>query len=70
MRRRTIIGYDDYYTNNENPLFGRTNGAPRCGITLHVTTTKKRRKKRYGTENKYLIQGKCKVFRKKTMHVC
>ena len=51
-------------------MFVQINGAPRCGITLHITPTKKRRKKRDGAENKYLLQGKCKVFYKKTTHVC
>ena len=50
-RRRTIVDSDDYYIDEENPLFGRINGAPRCGISLHVITTKKRRKNNYGTYN-------------------
>ena len=69
-RRRTVVDSDDDYVNDENPLFGQINGAPRCGIALHVTLTKKRSKKRYGTETQYLLQGECKFFRKKTTHVC
>ena len=49
-RRRTIVDYDDETFDDNNPLFGRINGAPRCGISLHVTPTKKRRNKRDGTE--------------------
>ena len=56
-RRRTIVDYDDDYIDDENPLFGQINGAPRCVIALHVTPTKKRRKKSDGTETKYLLQG-------------
>ena len=48
-RRRTIVDYDDETFDDGNPLFGRINGAPRCGIALHVNPTKKRRKKSYGT---------------------
>ena len=48
-RRRTVVDYDDDYVNDEYPLFGLINGAPRCGIALHVTPTKKRRRKRDGT---------------------
>ena len=48
-RRRNIVDSDDENFDDENPLFGRINGAPRCGISLHLTPTKKRRKKRDGT---------------------
>ena len=37
LRRRTIVDSDDDYVDDKNPLFGRINGAPRCGIALHVT---------------------------------
>ena len=70
QRRRTIVDSDDYYIDDENPLFGQINSYPRCGIALHVTTTKKRRKKKYGTETQYLIQVKCKLLLKKITHVC
>ena len=67
---RNIVHSDDETFDDDNPLFGQINGAPRCKITLHVTPTKKRRKKRDGTETQYLLQGECKFFRKKTTHVC
>ena len=47
-RRRTILESDDETFDDDNPLFGRINGAPRCGISPHVTPTKKRRKNRDG----------------------
>ena len=59
--RRTIVDYDDGTFDDDNPLFDQINCAPRCGIDLHVTPTKKRRKKRDGTETQYLLQGECKV---------
>ena len=40
---------DDESFDDENPLFGRINGATRCVIVLYVTPTKKRRKKMDGT---------------------
>ena len=49
-KRRTIIDSDDDYLDEENPLFVHINGAPIRGIALHVTPTKKSRKKRDGTE--------------------
>ena len=49
-RRRTIVDSYDKTFDDDNPPFGRINGAPKCGIYLHVTPTKKRRKKRDGTE--------------------
>ena len=48
-RRRTIVDSDDDNADDEKPLFGRINGAPRCGIALRVTSTKKRCNKRDGT---------------------
>ena len=69
-RRRTIVDSDEETFDDKNPLFGRINGAPRFGIALHVTPTKKRRKKRDGTETQYLLQGECKVFQKKTTYAC
>ena len=55
-RRRTIVDSDDETFNDENPLFGRINGAPRCVIALRVNSTKKSRKKRGWTETQYLLQ--------------
>ena len=69
-RRRNIVDSDDETFDDNNPLFGKINGAPRCGIYLHVTPTKRRRKKRDRRETQYLLQGECKVFRKKMTHVC
>ena len=48
-RRRTIVDSDDDNADDENPLFGRINGAPRCEISLRVNSTKKRGNKRDGT---------------------
>ena len=45
VKSRKIVDSDDKTVDDDNPLFGRTNGAPRCGIPIHVTPTKKRRKK-------------------------
>ena len=69
-RRRTIVDSDDETVNDDNPLLGRINGDPRRGIALHVNPTEKRRNNRDGTEIRYLLQGECKVFRKKMTHVC
>ena len=69
-RRRNIVDSDDKTFDNDNPLLGRINGAPRCGIAINVTPAKKRRKKRDGTETQCLLQGECKVCRKKRTHVC
>ena len=63
--RRNIVDSDD-----KIPPFGWINGALICGIYLHVTPTDNRRKKRDGTETQYFLQYDCKVFRKKTTHVC
>ena len=69
-RRRKISDSDDGTLVDNNPLFGRTNGAPRCGIALHVAPTKKERKKRGRIETQYLLKGECKVCWKNTTHVC
>ena len=60
-RRRTIVDSDDKTVDDDNPLFRQINGAPICGLALRVTPTKKRSNNSYGTENQYLLQGKCKV---------
>ena len=49
-RKRNIVDSDEKTFDDDNPLFGQINSAPRCGISLHVTPTKKRRKKSDGTE--------------------
>ena len=48
-RRRNIVDSDDETFDDDNPLFGRINGAPRCGIALHMNPTNKRRNKMGGT---------------------
>ena len=68
--RRTIVDSYDKTFYDDNPLFFRINGDPRCVISLHVTRTKKSSNRRDRTETQYLLQGECKVFQKKTMHVC
>ena len=60
-RRRNIVDSDDETFDDDNPLFGCINGSPRCGISLHVTPTKKRGKKWYGKETQYLLKGECKA---------
>ena len=50
-RRRNIVDYDDKTFDDDNILFIQINGAPRCGISLRVTPTKKKRKKRDGVKN-------------------
>ena len=61
--RRTIVDSNDKTFDDDNQLFVRINGATRCGFSLHDGPTKKRSKKRYGTETQYLLQGECKVCR-------
>ena len=39
-RRRNIVDSDDETFDDDNPLFGRINGAPRSVISLHVTPTR------------------------------
>ena len=69
-RRRNIVDSDDETFDDDNLLFVRINSAPRCGISLHVTPTKEKRKKRDGTKTQYLLQGECNLCRKKTTHMC
>ena len=69
-RRKKIVDSDGNYVDEKKPIFGRINGDPRYGISLHTTPTKKSRKKRDGAETQYLLQGECKVFQKKTTRVC
>ena len=66
-KRRTIADSDDKTVDDENPLFGRINGAPICGIDVRVTPG---RKKRDRTETQYFPQGKCKVCQKNMTPMC
>ena len=68
--RRKIVDSDDDYVDDDNPLFGWINGATVCGIALNFTPTKKSKNNRDDTETLYLLQGWCKVCRKKTRRVC
>ena len=70
VRRRTIVDSDGKTFDDDNPLLGRINGSPICGISLHVTPTNKIRKKRDGTKTQYFLQGECKVCQKKKTYVC
>ena len=56
-RRRNIVDSDEKTFDDDNPLFDRINGVTRCGISLHVTPTKKRSNREDGTETQYLLQG-------------
>ena len=47
-RRWNSVDSDDKNSGDDNPLICRINGAPSCGIVLHVTPTNNRRKKRDG----------------------
>ena len=69
-RRRTIVDSDGKTFDDENPLFGWINGAPRFVISIHVAPTNNRRKKRDVTETQYLLEGKCKIFRNNMTYVC
>ena len=44
-----MVDSDDETFDDYNRMFGRINGTTKCVISLHVTRTKKKRNKRYGT---------------------
>ena len=51
-RRRKFFDSNDETADDNNSLFDRINGDPRCGISIHVTPTKNRSKKKDSTETK------------------
>jgi Transposase IS4 len=53
-----------------SPAVCRTTGAPRAGVSIHLTPTKKQRKKRDGTLTVQCKQGYCCICGKKTTHEC
>ena len=67
-RRKTIVDSDDKTFDDNNPLFVRINGAPRCVTALHVTATKRSSKNWGGTETQYLLQGSARSSGRR--HVC
>ena len=56
--RRTIVDSDDKTFDDENPLFGWINGAPRGVIYIHVTPNNNRRENRDDIETQYFLHGK------------
>jgi Transposase IS4 len=53
-----------------SPAVCRTTGAPRAGVSIHLTPTKKLRRKRDGTVTVQCKQGYCCICGKKTTHEC
>ena len=51
-KRGPIVESDDKIVDDNNPLFFWINGAPRYGISLHLTLTKNTMKRSAGTEIK------------------
>jgi hypothetical protein len=45
-------------------------GAPRAGASIHLTPTKKKRKRTDGTVTNHALQNKCRECRKKTKYCC
>ena len=45
-------------------------GLPRCGVSAHLTPTKRKKRKKDGTITPYTLQGRCKVCRDKTTFIC
>ena len=66
-RRSTISDSDDETTDDYNPFFVRINGAPRCGISLHVTPTNKRRNNRDWTDSQYFFKGSLRSVRRRQL---
>jgi Transposase IS4 len=54
----------------EADLYCRTTGAPRCGISAHLTPTNRKRKTRGGTRLSYSLQGRCRECSSKTTYCC
>ena len=52
-----------------SPLMAK-DGTSRCGLSVHVTPTKRKRKRKDGSETIQLLQGSCRVCKIKTTHVC
>ena len=68
-RRRNIVDYDDKTFDDDNILFIQINGAPRCGISLHVTPNKNRREKCMGEKLNTCFKASARSARR-IRHVC
>jgi Transposase IS4 len=64
--RRNVASANDV----ESPVFCRRTGAPRCGLSAHLTPTKRKKHLRDGTETSYSLQGRCRVCAAKTIFQC
>jgi hypothetical protein len=61
------VGRDEL--DKDSPTISRT-GEPQCGLSAHLTPTKRKRKNKDGTIKNQRQQGRCLVCSKKTTYVC
>jgi hypothetical protein len=61
------VGRDEL--DKDSPTISRT-GEPQCGLSAHLTPTKRKRKNKDGTIKNQRQHGRCLVCSKKTPYVC
>ena len=52
-----------------SPTLAAGTGAPRGGVAAHITPTKRRRIRKYGTITKFLMQGRCMECKNKSTYL-
>ena len=68
MARQSRINESDG-NESASPTLAAITGAPRGGIAAHTTPTKLRVIRKDGTITKFLMQGRCKVCKKKNTYL-
>ena len=57
-------------SDDDMPVINLVTGQPRCGMSAHLTPTKRRRSDREGNVLPYSLQGRCRICQKKTTFQC
>jgi hypothetical protein len=55
---------------SDSPVLCRRTGEPRCGLSAHLTPTKRKKHTIDGTETSYSLQGRCRICQSKTIYQC
>jgi hypothetical protein len=66
----TSLSYPDEKQGISAAVMCSVTGAARCGLDIHLTPTKRKRKNREGVETSFSFQGRCRVCGLKTKYEC
>jgi hypothetical protein len=68
--KRATRSNDVNDSDDDMPVINLITGQPRCGLSAHLTPTKRKRRDIEGNELSYSLQGRCRICQKKTTFQC